>query len=82
MTKPLRGAKILAQSLARLGCRRVFTLSGNHIMSDAAIETDLGESLTEHLLRNVIRHPRRRSRRPLHGRLQRAARLPTPAAVQ
>src|SRR6201997_5904543 len=43
MTKPLRGAKILAQSLARLGCRRVFTLSGNHIMSifDAALETDL-----------------------------------------
>jgi acetolactate synthase-1/2/3 large subunit len=43
MTKPLRGADIVAQSLARLGCRRVFTLSGNHIMSifDAAIETDL-----------------------------------------
>src|SRR4029078_10224869 len=30
-------------SLARLGCRHVFTLSGNHIMSifDAALETDL-----------------------------------------
>ncbi len=43
MTKPLRGADIVAQSLARLGCRRVFTLSGNHIMSifDAAIESDL-----------------------------------------
>src|ERR1700730_14577584 len=43
MTKPLRGADIVAQSLARLGCRRVFTLSGNHIMSifDAAIETRL-----------------------------------------
>ena len=27
MTKPLRGAKILAQSLARLGCRRVFTMA-------------------------------------------------------
>src|SRR6202035_1971578 len=43
MTKPLRGADIVAQSLARLDCRRVFTLSGNHIMSifDAALETDL-----------------------------------------
>jgi acetolactate synthase I/II/III large subunit len=43
MTKPLRGADIVAQSLTRLGCRRVFTLSGNHIMSifDAALETDL-----------------------------------------
>src|SRR5262249_59405314 len=27
MTKPLRGAEILAQSLARLGCRRVFTMA-------------------------------------------------------
>ncbi|HKA80917.1 MAG TPA: thiamine pyrophosphate-binding protein [Xanthobacteraceae bacterium] len=43
MTKPLRGADIVAQSLARLGCGHVFTLSGNHIMSifDAALETDL-----------------------------------------
>src|SRR5438552_4450863 len=43
MTKPLRGADIVAQSLARLDCRRVFTLSGNHIMSvfDAALETEL-----------------------------------------
>src|SRR3979409_1062840 len=43
MTKPLRGADIVAQSLARLDCRRVFTLSGNHIMSvfDAALETKL-----------------------------------------
>ena len=43
MTKPLRGADIVARSLARLGCRHVFTLSGNHIMSifDAALETDL-----------------------------------------
>jgi acetolactate synthase I/II/III large subunit len=43
MTKPLRGADIVAQSLARLGCRCVFTLSGNHIMSifDAALETEL-----------------------------------------
>jgi acetolactate synthase-1/2/3 large subunit len=38
-----RGADIVAQSLARLGCKRVFTLSGNHIMSlfDAAIEAKL-----------------------------------------
>src|SRR5947209_8463276 len=39
----LRGADIVARSLARLGCSRVFTLSGNHIMSvfDAAIEANL-----------------------------------------
>src|SRR5215471_12983618 len=39
----LRGADIVAQSLARLGVDRVFTLSGNHIMSifDAAIEAKL-----------------------------------------
>ena len=43
MTKPLRGADILARSLARLGCRHVFILSGNHIMSifDAALEAKL-----------------------------------------
>src|SRR6266545_4691268 len=43
MTKPLRGADIVARSLERLGCKHVFTLSGNHIMSifDAAIETKL-----------------------------------------
>jgi thiamine pyrophosphate-dependent acetolactate synthase large subunit-like protein len=43
MTKPLRGADIVTQSLARLGCKRVFTLSGNHIMSifDAALDTSL-----------------------------------------
>ena len=43
MTKPLRGADIVARSLARLGCRHVFTLSGNHIMSifDAALEAEL-----------------------------------------
>src|SRR3974390_1550555 len=41
--KTLRGADIVAQSLARLGCRRAFTLSGNHIMSvfDAALDTGL-----------------------------------------
>jgi acetolactate synthase-1/2/3 large subunit len=39
----MRGADIVARSLARLGCKRVFTLSGNHIMSifDAAIEAEL-----------------------------------------
>src|SRR5947199_7851709 len=39
----LRGADIVARSLARLGVSRVFTLSGNHIMSvfDAAIEAQL-----------------------------------------
>lgn len=43
MSRPLRGADIVARSLSRLGCRRVFALSGNHIMSifDAALETDL-----------------------------------------
>jgi acetolactate synthase I/II/III large subunit len=42
-TKALRGADIVARSLERLGCRHVFTLSGNHIMSifDAAIEARL-----------------------------------------
>src|SRR5437660_12581430 len=43
MTQGLRGADIVARSLERLGCRHVFTLSGNHIMSifDAALETNL-----------------------------------------
>jgi acetolactate synthase-1/2/3 large subunit len=43
MTDLLRGADIVARSLERLGCRHVFTLSGNHIMSifDAALETNL-----------------------------------------
>jgi acetolactate synthase-1/2/3 large subunit len=42
-SKGLRGADIVARSLQRLGCRHVFTLSGNHIMSvfDAALETKL-----------------------------------------
>src|SRR5436190_4249370 len=41
--KALRGADIVARSLARLDVGRVFTLSGNHIMSifDAAIEAKL-----------------------------------------
>lgn len=42
-TRALRGADIVARSLERLGCRHVFTLSGNHIMSifDAVLETKL-----------------------------------------
>src|SRR5579871_1166573 len=42
-SKALRGADIVARSLERLGCERIFTLSGNHIMSlfDAALETRL-----------------------------------------
>jgi len=43
VTENLRGADIVARSLERLGCKHVFTLSGNHIMSlfDAALETEL-----------------------------------------
>jgi len=43
MIGTLRGADIVARSLKRLGCHRVFTLSGNHIMSifDAALDADL-----------------------------------------
>lgn len=43
MTKSLRGADIVARTLQRLGCRRIFTLSGNHIMSifDAALDAGL-----------------------------------------
>ena len=43
MTNTLRGADIVARSLCRLGCRRVFTLSGNHIMSifDAALDAGI-----------------------------------------
>jgi len=43
MTGTLRGADIVARTLKRLGCHRVFTLSGNHIMSifDAALDADL-----------------------------------------
>src|ERR1700741_5468231 len=43
MDQTLRGADIVAQSLRRLGCERVFTLSGNHIMSifDAALDAGI-----------------------------------------
>src|SRR5690349_14666792 len=42
-SEALRGADIVARSLERLGCERIFTLSGNHIMSlfDAALETKI-----------------------------------------
>src|SRR5262249_10554889 len=43
MSQSLRGADIVAGSLARLGCKKIFTLSGNHIMSifDAALDAGL-----------------------------------------
>lgn len=43
MSNKLRGADIVARSLERLGCGRIFTLSGNHIMSifDAVIDTKI-----------------------------------------
>jgi acetolactate synthase I/II/III large subunit len=43
MSNTLRGADIVARSLHRVGCRRIFTLSGNHIMSifDAALDAGL-----------------------------------------
>lgn len=43
MTDTLRGADIVARTLEKLGTEKVFTLSGNHIMSifDAALETKL-----------------------------------------
>lgn len=43
MTNTSRGADVVARSLVRLGCRRVFTLSGNHIMSifDAALDAGI-----------------------------------------
>lgn len=51
MSKPLRGADIVMRVLQRAGHDRIFTLSGNHIMSlfDAALETrpDLVHTRTE-----------------------------------
>jgi acetolactate synthase-1/2/3 large subunit len=43
MSNTLRGADVVARSLHRIGCRRVFTLSGNHIMSifDAALDAGI-----------------------------------------
>jgi acetolactate synthase-1/2/3 large subunit len=43
MNNKLRGADIVVRSLKRLGCERMFTLSGNHIMSifDAALDAEL-----------------------------------------
>jgi acetolactate synthase I/II/III large subunit len=51
MNKPLRGADIVMRTLHKAGHDRIFTLSGNHIMSlfDAALETkpDLVHTRTE-----------------------------------
>lgn len=46
----LRGADILARSLAQAGVRRIFSLSGNHIMPvyDAAIEAQLAITHVRH----------------------------------
>ncbi|HWV80871.1 MAG TPA: thiamine pyrophosphate-binding protein, partial [Hyphomicrobiaceae bacterium] len=43
MADTIRGADIVARTLEKLGATKVFTLSGNHIMSifDAALETKL-----------------------------------------
>jgi acetolactate synthase-1/2/3 large subunit len=43
MSNTLRGADVVARSLRRIGCERVFTLSGNHIMSifDAALDAGI-----------------------------------------
>ena len=43
LTQNLRGADIVAKSLERLGCERIFTLSGNHIMSifEAVLDTKI-----------------------------------------
>ena len=43
MNRNLRGADVVAKTLERLGCERIFTLSGNHIMSifDAVLETNI-----------------------------------------
>ncbi len=43
MDNSLRGADIAIRSLARLGVKRIFTLSGNHIMSlfDAALDAKI-----------------------------------------
>jgi acetolactate synthase-1/2/3 large subunit len=50
MSKTLRGADVVARSLEQLGATKVFTLSGNHIMSifDAALETKLELIHTRH----------------------------------
>jgi len=50
MTKKLRGADIVAKTLATLAPRPVFTLSGNHIMSifDAAVDTRMELIHTRH----------------------------------
>jgi len=43
MTETLRGADIVVKTLERAGLTKIYTLSGNHIMSlfDAAIDSKL-----------------------------------------
>lgn len=43
MSTTVRGADIVVEALQRHGCKRIFTLSGNHIMSifDAVLGTDI-----------------------------------------
>jgi acetolactate synthase-1/2/3 large subunit len=50
MSQSLRGADIVMRTLERAGYQRIFTLSGNHIMSlfDAALETKLDLVHTRH----------------------------------
>lgn len=50
MTKSRRGADALAQTLAGAGIKRVFTLSGNHIMPlfDACLDADIQLVHTRH----------------------------------
>ena len=50
MTQSLRGADIVMRTLERAGYQRIFTLSGNHIMSlfDAALDTQLDLVHTRH----------------------------------
>jgi len=50
MTNTLRGADIVAQSLARAGVKRIFSLSGNHIMNlyDAALDARLAITHVRH----------------------------------
>ena len=55
-TDTLRGADIIARSLARLGCTRVFTLSGNHIMSvfDALVASGPSRSIERIISAKIV----------------------------
>jgi len=50
MTRPLRGCDIVARALAQGGARRLFSLSGNHIMPvyDAALDARLAITHVRH----------------------------------